>query len=36
VGGLPGVQPVVDLLRTINRVNRSWYAKLGARPPFRG
>ena len=25
--GLPGVRPIVDLLRTINQVNRTWYAQ---------
>lgn len=28
--GFQGVQPVLDLLRTINRVNRTWYARLRA------
>ena len=31
--GFQGVQPVVDLLRTIDRVSRGWYAELKAARP---
>ena len=31
--GLPGIQPVVDLLRTIGRANARWYASVSQRRP---
>lgn len=34
--GLPGVRPVVDLLRTVRQVDRAWSAQLRGRPAPRG